>query len=129
MQRIQKHKTVAFLANKYMFKVEYKYISLLFLVFYITRFEQADLCVAMNFTNTVTEGKWSIKKLKNVGLKNWKTRIESCHTQKYDKLKYFTTEMSYNHTFSASICPQLIIIFSNSFLSSFLFCRKMTFFS
>ena len=56
MQRIQKHKTVAFLANKYMFKVEYEYISLLFLVFYITRFEQVDLCVAMNFTNTITEG-------------------------------------------------------------------------
>lgn len=115
-----------------MFKVEYEYISLLFLVFYITCFEQVALCVAMNFTNTITEGKWSIKKLKNVGLKTWKTRIESCHTQKYDKLKYFATEMSHNHTFSASICPQLMIImtwFSNSFLSFFLFFRKMTFFS
>ena len=130
-ERILKHKTVAFLANTYMFKVEYEYISLLFLVFYITRFEQVALCVAMNFTNTITEGIWSIKKLKNVGLKTWKTRIESCHTQKYDKLNYFTTEMSYNHTFSASICPQLMIImtwFSNSFSSFFLFFQENDFF-
>lgn len=68
-ERILKHKTVAFLANKYMFEVEYEYMSLLFVVFYITRFEQVALCVAMNFTNTITEGKGSIKKLKNVGLK------------------------------------------------------------
>ena len=121
-ERILKHKTVAFLANKYMFKVEYEYISLLFLVFYITSFEQVALCVAMNFTNTITEGIWSIKKLKNVGLKTWKTRIESCHTQKYDKLNYFTTEMSYNHTFSASGFPTVFHHFS-------FFFRKMTFFS
>lgn len=55
--RILKHKAVAFLANKYMFKVEYEYMPLLFVVFYITRFEQVALCVALNFTNTITEGK------------------------------------------------------------------------
>ena len=131
LQRILKHKTVTFLGSKYTFKVEYEDTSLLFLVFFITRFGQVDLCWAMNFTNTIIEGKWSIKKLKNVGLKTWKTRTESCHTQKYDKLKYLATEMSYNHTFSASICPQLMIImtwFSNSFSSFFLFFQENDFF-
>ena len=132
LQRILKHKTVTFLGSKYTFKVEYEDTSLLFLVFFITRFGQVDLCWAMNFTNTIIEGKWSIKKLKNVGLKTWKSRIENCHTQKYEKLNYSTTVMSYNHTFLAFICPQVMIImtwFSNSSLLFFLFFRKTTFFS